>query len=294
MSFTYDDTSTDSDTPKFDVKAFALELRKDIEKNRIRLPTLPNISLEALIVINDADSSMSDLENVIAKDTSMAARLVRYANSPLYMGVNTVSSVKAAITRIGLDAVKNAILSLAMRDVFSSTRKSIEDRMESLWKHSVSVASKATVLAEHFPHLNADEAMLAGLVHDIGTIPILLKAADQPVLLDKEANLDKVVVVLHMSVGSFLLKHWNFEPALVEVAALHDKLDRAPTGDEVDYVDIVQVANVLSRNGTPHRYGNLDFEKIPAFQRVGMDLVNEVKKQAGDQGTEQDITTILG
>ena len=128
MSFTEKDT--DKELPKFDVKAFALELRKDIEKNRIRLPTLPNISLEALIVINDADSSMGDLENVIAKDTSMAARLVRYANSPLYMGVNNVSSVKAAITRIGLDAVKNAILSLAMRDVFSSTRKSIEDRME--------------------------------------------------------------------------------------------------------------------------------------------------------------------
>ncbi len=291
MSFT--DKDKDTDTPKFDVKAFALELRKDIEKNRIRLPTLPNISLEALIVINDADSSMSDLENVIAKDTSMAARLVRYANSPLYMGVNTVSSVKAAITRIGLDAVKNAILSLAMKDVFSSTRKSIEDRMEALWKHSVSVASKATVLAEHFPHLNTDEAMLAGLVHDIGTIPILLKAADQPLLLDKEANLDKVIVVLHMSVGSFLLKHWNFEPALVEVAALHDKLDRTPTSEEVDYVDIVQVANVLSRHGTPHRHGNLDFEKILSFQRVGMDLVNEVK-QTGDQGTEQDITTILG
>ncbi len=282
-----------TDNQKFDVKAFALELREDIQKNRIRLPTLPNISLEALIIINDADSSMADLENVIAKDTSMAARLVRYANSPLYMGINNVSSVKAAITRIGLDAVKNAILSLAMRDVFSSTRKSIEKRMESLWQHSVSVASKATVLAEHFSHLNPDEAMLAGLIHDIGTIPILLKASDQPLLLDKEEHLDKVVEVLHMSVGSFMLKHWNFEPALVEVAAVHDKLDRKPPSDEVDYVDIIQVANVLSRDGTQHRYGNLDLEKVPAFKRVGPDLISRVLQQAGDEGTEQNISTVL-
>lgn len=282
-----------TDNPKFDVKAFALELREDIEKNRIRLPTLPNISLEALIIINDADSSMADLENIIAKDTSMAARLVRYANSPLYMGINNVSSVKAAITRIGLDAVKNAILSLAMRDVFSSTRKSIEKRMESLWKHSVSVASKATVLAEHFPHLNPDEAMLAGLIHDIGTIPILLKASDQPLLLDKEENLDKVVEVLHMNVGSFMLKHWNFEPPLVEVAAVHDKLDREPPSDEVDYVDIIQVANVLSRHGTQHRYGDLDLEKVPAFKRVGPDLISQVLQQTGEEGTEQNISTVL-
>ena len=279
--------------PKFDVKAFALELREDIAKNRIRLPTLPNISLEALIIINDADSSMADLENVIAKDTSMAARLVRYANSPLYMGINNVSSVKAAITRIGLDAVKNAILSLAMRDVFTSTRKSIEDRMESLWKHSVTVASKATVLAENIPHLNPDEAMLAGLIHDIGAIPILLKAADYPVLLDNEDNLDKVIQVLHMSVGSFLLKHWNFEPALVEVAAVHDKLDRQPAGEEIDYVDIIQVANVLSRRGMNHRYGNIDTNKIPAFKRVGTELIRETLLQDGQQGTEQDIMSVL-
>ena len=279
---------------KFDVKAFALELREDIEKNRIRLPTLPNISLEALIVINDADSSMADLETVIAKDTSMAARLVRYANSPLYMGISNVSSVKAAITRIGLDAVKNAILSLAMRDVFSSTRKSIEQRMELLWQHSVGVASKATVLAEHFAQLNPDEAMLAGLIHDIGTIPILLKAADHPFLLDREDNLDKVIQVLHMSVGSFLLKHWNFDPALVEVAAVHDKLDREPPGDEVDYVDVIQVANVLSREGTPHRYGNIDVKKIPAFRRVGPELIDRLLRQAGAEGTEQDISSVLG
>ena len=136
--------------------------------------------------------------------------------------------------------------------------------------------------------------MLAGLIHDIGTIPILLKAADHPFLLDREDNLDKVIQVLHMSVGSFLLKHWNFDPALVEVAAVHDKLDREPPGDEVDYVDVIQVANVLSREGTPHRYGNIDVEKIPAFQRVGPDLIDRLLRQAGAEGTEQDISSVLG
>ncbi len=139
------------------MKAFANTLVADIENNRIKLPTLPAISLEALLVVNDAGSSMADVARIVSKDTSMAARLVRYANSPLYRGVNTVSSVKAAITRIGFDAVKNAILSLAMRDVFTTAFKPIQARMEALWKHSVDVAAKATVLAAHFPHLNKDE-----------------------------------------------------------------------------------------------------------------------------------------
>jgi HD-like signal output (HDOD) protein len=263
-----------SDNPKFDMKAFANTLVEDIEKNRIRLPTLPAISLEALLVVNDAGSSMADVARIISKDTSMATRLVRYANSPLYHGVTPVSSVKAAITRIGFDAVKNAILSLAMRDVFTTSFRPVQDRMEALWQHSVDVATRATKLVVHFPHLNKDEAMLAGLIHDVGAIPILIKATEYPILLEKEGNLDKVIDKLHMPVGKFLLSRWNFDPQLVEVASSHDKLDRVPKGDQVDYVDIIQVANILSHQGSSEsRWSDIDIRKNAACKRVGIDLI---------------------
>ncbi|MCB1762912.1 MAG: HDOD domain-containing protein [Gammaproteobacteria bacterium] len=269
---------------KFDPKAFALELRDAIQKNQIKLPTLPALSLEALLVVNDAGSCMADVAKVITKDTSMAARLVRYANSPLYRGTRNVASVKAAITRIGIDAVRHAILSLAMRDVFTTAIKSIQVRMEALWRHSVSVASKAALLCEHFPHLNRDEAMLAGLIHDVGAIPILLKAKDHQLLLDDEKKLDKVVYALHMSVGKFMLTLWNFDPAMIDVAATHDKLDRDPPGEQVDYVDLVQVANVLShQQHESHRYGKMDPHTIPAFQRVGIDLIEAFMQRAAGE-----------
>lgn len=281
------------EAPTFDIKTFASILVEDIEKNRIRLPTLPAISLEALLVVNDAGSSMADVAKIISKDTSMAARLVRYANSPLYRGVSTVSSVKSAITRIGFDAVKNAILSLAMRDVFTTSYRSIQDRMEALWQHSVDVATKATQLVAHFPHLNQDEAMLAGLIHDVGTIPVLIKATEYPVLLEKEANLDKVIDKLHMPVGKFLLSRWNFDPQLVEVAASHDKMDRVPAGDEVDYVDIIQVANILSHQGTESRWSDLDISKNPACKRIGIDLILSLGDGMHDD-EESEFSTMLG
>lgn len=283
-----------SDTQKFDMKAFANDLVEDIEKNRIRLPTLPAISLEALLVVNDAGSSMADVARIIAKDTSMAARLVRYANSPLYRGVNTVSSVKAAITRIGFDAVKNAILSLAMRDVFTTAFRPIQARMEALWTHSVDVATKATLLADRFPHLNKDEAMLAGLIHDVGTIPILIKAKEYPVLLEKESNLDKVIDKLHMPVGKFLLSRWNFDPALVEVAAQHDRIDRVPKGREVEYVDIIQVANILSHQGGESRWSGIEIESNLACQRVGLDLIRNLDKIAEESDALSEFSSMLG
>lgn len=285
---------SDTDAPKFDMKTFANDLVEDIEKNRIRLPTLPAISLEALLVVNDAGSSMGDVARIITKDTSMAARLVRYANSPLYRGVNTVSSVKAAITRIGFDAVKNAILSLAMKDVFTTAFKPIQARMEALWTHSVDVATKATLLADRFPHLNKDEAMLAGLIHDVGAIPILIKAKEYPVLLEKESNLDKVVDKLHMPVGKFMLARWNFDPALVEVAAQHDKIDRVPKGKEVDYVDIIQVANILSHQGSESRWAGINIEDNLACQRVGLDLVRNLDKIAEESDALSEFSSMLG
>ncbi|MCP5410293.1 MAG: HDOD domain-containing protein [Chromatiaceae bacterium] len=281
------------ETKKFDPKAFALELRDDIQQNRIKLPTLPALSLEALVVVNDAGSSMADVARMISKDTSMAARLVRYANSPLYRGISNVASVKAAITRIGMDAVKHAILSLAMRDVFTTGFRSIQVRMEALWKHSVVVATKSALLAGYFPHLNRDEAMLAGLIHDVGAIPILIKAKDHQFLLDDEKKLDKLVEALHMSVGKFMLSFWNFDPAMIDVAASHDKLDRKPAGEQVDYVDIVQVANILSYEQCEgHRLSRIDTGKIPAFQRVGIDLIAQFRQRPAGQ-EELDIGVAL-
>ena len=280
-------------TEKFDIKAFALELRQDIEQNRIRLPTLPTISLEALLVVNDADSNMTDIARIIAKDTSMATRLVRYGNSPLYGGANKVTSVKGAVIRIGVEAVRSAILNLAMHDVFTTHLKPIQERMEGLWRHSVAVAIRAVLLTSYFKQLDSGEAMLAGLIHDVGTIPVLIKAKEYPVLLDKGSNLDKLVSRVHMSLGKFILFHWNFEPFLIDVAGSHDNLGRDSRGKDVDYVDIIQVANVLSYDGTDHPYTRLDLSKIPVFEKLGIDLIEEVRQRIATGEYASELTAAL-
>ncbi len=236
---------------------------------------------------------MADVAGVVNKDTSMAARLVRYANSPLYRGVSSVSSVKAAITRIGFDAVKHAILSLAMKDVFTTPFISIRDRMEGLWCHSVAVAAKSVLLAAHFHHLNRDEAMLAGLIHDIGVIPILLKAKNYSQLLERESHLDKVIDLLHMSTGKFMLSHWNFDPVMIEVAGNSDRLDREPGGSEVDYVDIVQVANILSYEGSDRHYDASVLKRVPAAQRLGIELISGVQEEMVESGDEDELSVVL-
>ena len=114
----------------FSLKAFVDELRGDLASNKITLPTLPDVAMEALLVVNDVDSSASDLVKVIHKDTAITARLIRYANSPLYHGLQPITSIKPAITRIGFDRVKSAIYTVSMKEVFKTTYTPIEQRMK--------------------------------------------------------------------------------------------------------------------------------------------------------------------
>lgn len=273
---------------EFSVKAFVDELREDLAENRIKLPTLPDVAMEALLIVNDIDSSVNDLVKVVIKDTAITARLIRYANSPLYHGMPSVSSVKPAITRIGFEKAKNAIYAVSMKEVFSTTFMPIERRMKALWAHSVLVGTHAANLAKQHPDLNADIALVAGLIHDIGKIPVLLKACEYKELNQKPEYLDHILVKLHPKLGSVVLKLWKFDPMLVAVAKEHEDLKRDPGNAPVDYVDLVQVGNILSYEGTDHPLAKVDRSKIKAFSRA---IKNE--DLAANQDDSEGITEIF-
>ena len=253
---------------QFSLKQFVEELRSDIARNKIRLPTLPNISLEALVVVNDDTSTVADVAEIVEKDAAIASRLVKYANSPLYRGVKPVTTIKAAITRIGFDKVRHAILTLAMKEVFKTGYRPLQKRMEELWEHSMDVATRAALLARDFEHIDQEEVLLAGLVHDIGAIPVLLKAQDYEMLVNSRKNLDKLIAPLHAAIGRDILRAWKFDPRLVAVANEHENLSRDPGNAPVDLVDLVQVANVLSHADSDHPLASVRYQDIPAFRRV--------------------------
>ncbi|PVV05759.1 MAG: hypothetical protein B6D77_18105 [gamma proteobacterium symbiont of Ctena orbiculata] len=258
----------DKDRENSIIKPFMDSVREDLVANKIYLPTLPALALEALVVINDSDSSAHDLEKVISRDAALTARLIRYANSPLYRGLNTIASIKPAITRIGFQRVKNAVYAVSMKEVFRTSEKDIERRMNRLWSHSVKVGAQAAILAKEQPGLDADIALVAGLVHDIGQIPLLIKACNYPEMIANPEFLDKVLFKLHTQLGGSILKLWKFDQHVIDAAAEHEDLDRDPGEAPVDYVDVVQVANIMSYDGTNHPFACLDRSGVKAFSRL--------------------------
>jgi putative nucleotidyltransferase with HDIG domain len=292
-SFTISDgtkvtTVTENDEVKrpddFSIKKFVDELKLDLKNNRLSLPTLPTIAIEALMVINDAGSSAADLVKVISKDTSLTARLIRYANSPFYGMVHPISSIKPAITCIGFKQVKHAIYAVCMKDVFRTSVTDIQRRMEDLWAHSVRVGSKAVELARTRPEFDHEVALVAGLVHDIGKIPLLMKLCDYEALTGHDEFVDHLLHRLHSGMGKAILKRWEFDPALIAVAAEHEDIKRQPQDPTPDYVDLIQVANILTYDGTEHPLARVDRGKIAAFARLNMSVEEGAPSDEGAGG----------
>ena len=126
----------------------------------------------------------------------------------------------------------------------------------------------ANLLARQFTRLDAQEAMLAGLLHDISVLPLVSRAERYPQLRDNPSVLEHVIDVLHSAIGRRILMTWNFHPDLAAVATAHGNLKREST--TIDYVDVVMIANLCSHAGNEHGCSGVDIEQLPAYRKLGL------------------------
>ncbi len=250
------------------VDRFIALILDDLRHGRLRLPTLPEVVLRVREAVENPHGSAARVARVVSADAALTARLVQIANSALYHGQAPVENVQAAITRIGDRAVRSVVSGLMMRQMFQTRVTLLRERAERLWLHSAEVAALSAVLSRRVMTLSADEAMLAGLVHDIGAMPLIDRAEEFPVLLGHPPALDPVIERLHGPIGKLILETWQFPPEISEVAAGHEDLGRMSA--RVDYVDLVTVANLHAHLGTPHRLGRADWSTIPAFGKLNL------------------------
>jgi len=251
------------------VKQVKQEIIQALENDELVLPTLPEVALQVRDVAEDVNSSISDLTTILGRDAALSARMVKVANSPLIRASVPVSDLNTAVSRLGIDLTSNLAMGLAMEQMFQATSDVVDKRMRSCWSKSIEIAASCQVLARHFTDLQPDQALLAGLIHQIGKLPILAFAENNESLLNDSFALGKVLSVLHPSLGSYILKMWDFPEELVAVPKNYLLFDRQV--DKVDYADIVQVATLQSYADSDHPYTKLDWSEISSFDRLGLD-----------------------
>ena len=251
------------------VEEFYSKLIEDIQSNQLVLPTLPEVALKVRDTVEDENVSAHQVADIIGTDAALSARLMQVANSPLYRSSKVIEDIQTAVARLGFTTTRDIVTGLVMQQMFQATSEVTDRRLREVWEHSTQVASISQVLCSHFTKLKKDNAMLAGLVHDIGVLPILVAAEDIPELLEDEALLDKYIEELHPRLGKMILESWDFLPEISAVAAEHEDLTRN-SGEKIDYVDLVQVANLQSYIGSDNPLANANFSDIPACVKLGL------------------------
>lgn len=251
------------------------QLFDDLENDKLVLPTLPEVALRVRETLENEEAGMSDVAKIITTDAALSARLIQVSNSPLLRAARMIDSVDSAVTRMGANMTRNLVTSIAMEQMFQATSDATDRRLRSLWEHSTQVAALSHALATQFTKLKGDQALLAGLVHDIGALPILTMAEDVPQLLSDEKMLDNIIAKAHASVGEAILKKWNFSDEMIAVAAEHEDLTRDHPGN-ADYVDVIIVANMESYRGTNHPHSQVNLDTVMAFKKLGLEPNAEV------------------
>ncbi len=272
----------------FDEKLFLQELQEAIRSNRITLPTLPEVALRVRDAAESETSTAREIADIVATDAAVSARLLQVANSALYRGTTSIDSIQVAVTRLGVRMVRTLVVSLAMQGLFQPTSDAVDRRFRKIWEHSVEVAAICRVLARLQPHLNTEEAMLAGLIHNIGALPILVHAQSKDNFSQNEAALDTLIARLGPIVGTQILETWSFSPALVAVTQHNNNFDY-DGGPQADYVDLVIVARLQSMVENAPDSAPPDWGNIPAFEKLGLSTELDVIEMEGAGEVMSDV-----
>lgn len=267
-------------------------LCKAVQTDRLKLPTLPEVALKIRQAVESEEKSAQQIAEILTQDAALAARLLQLANSPLFRARSKIDNLQLAITRLGTRVVRDLVITLAMKQIFQASSSSLEQQFREIWSTSVEVAAVCRLLAGSQNSLEPEQALLAGLIHNIGALPILRLAEDDQELLDDPEALQEIILEIQSKVGKVILEFWNFPDTFIDVVKHWDQFDRQHQG-KADYTDLVQVA-ILQSGHTRFAHTPDDWCEIPAFQKLGLDAaVNYAELDNNKASIEETRQTLM-
>ena len=233
------------------MKVRSNQLFDRIETSR-NLPSLPHILLRLIEVCSREESTIKDMSQIINKDSSLCAKVMKLINSAYYMLPNRATNIDQALILLGTDAIKNIAISASVYQAFSKAKDHSLFNLKRFWTHSLMCATLAKQIAKKTLYTCPEEAFLSGLLHDIGKpvlwvnftkeyTGILQSSKDQlDLILEGEAQLGAT----HCEVGAWLIDRWNLQSFMADAVLYHhESVDRIQ--EALPLVKIIYIANIL-------------------------------------------------
>lgn len=268
------------------LKAQRFRMLEDIARELagdVVFPTSFDAALRLRKALQNADMSVAQMARIVCLEPLVATKLMTMANSALYSpdGV-PAKGLQAVIQRLGVDLVRTTALGIAMGQLMRSKEMAgFSDLAQALWEHSLWAAAAARVLARTHTRIPPDEALLAGLVHDLGAFYMLYRATRYPELRARPDTLKFLILSWHESIGVSLLNALGVSDEVIEATVDHDQPRPLPEGLKT-LSDIVYLGNILAGTHLEwSREGDDDVRQIiESAKRCYADLLPEIEKDA--------------
>jgi HD-like signal output (HDOD) protein len=233
--------------------------------NDLEVPSLPNIAIQLRKAMQH-EIGIEQAVKIIQLDPVISAKLIEVANCPLYVSKTPAKSCFEAVKRIGLNATRLLVISLSIKNIFKSNSPLIKKHLDHQWKNSIYLSSLSYVLASVSKQGNPEEALLAGLVADIGAIPFLNFVANLPADYYNEEEIKQAIPVIKGVVGASILEKWGFADDFIKVPLFSEDWYQHSTGP-LSYTDIVVLSRLHSKIG--RKVPNLPaITSIPAASKL--------------------------
>lgn len=193
----------------------------------LELPVFDHAAARVYQAVHSGEIAANELVALLEEDPVIAAEVLRAANSSFFSGLGEITRLRDAIVRLGNKQIAALALAASQKRMYSASGGQFEDHLVQLWRHAISVAYGSRWLANVTGLGNlADEAFLAGLLHDVGKMSLLRiiedlieeRGEELPV---SDAVLDVAMRHLHPSHGATLLESWNLPEVFCRVVAEH-------------------------------------------------------------------------
>ncbi len=232
-------------TPHKVAYGFVERLAQDLKDAKLELPAFPEAVLRVQRALQSADTSAGDIVSILSSDPGLAANVLRIANSAAFRpAAGEVTDLRNAVSRLGFNMVRTVAVEFAMRQLRRGDARSATARaeIEAIWHDSLAVACICSVLARHYTPVNADQALLTGLLHALGRLYVVMRAEERTDVTPDEIR--EIAYGWQAVIGKAILESWGLPEALQHAVEHQDDVDTEP-GSTISLTQVLIAAKAL-------------------------------------------------
>jgi HD-like signal output (HDOD) protein len=255
-----------------DVGRLIEALTVELAGEKIDLPSFPDVATRVRRALTNEQVDVEQVVRIISAEPALAARLLQLANSvALNPSGKRISDLRAAVSRIGFNMARSAAIAFAMSQLRrAEAYKGVGEALAQLWEESAHVAAMSHVVARRFSQINADTALLAGLLLSVGKLYLLTRTVRFPAVLADAGTYQRLVAEWHSRLAQAILRNWEVSDDVVDAVAAAENLER-DHGGTTDLIDVLCIASSLVSLGPDPHGGEMLFLGSPAARRMKLD-----------------------